>query len=92
MTTTYTTADIDATIDSAVVKLGFDGVKKNNKKTFVSGKDTFVCLPTGYGKSLCYSLLPIVYDLLWKKANQSIVLCMTLVAIVVDEAHCVKKW
>ena len=29
---------------------------------FVNGKDTFIVLPTGYGKSLVYAVLPLVFD------------------------------
>jgi len=33
--------------------------------TFVSGKDTFVALPTGYGKSIIFAVLPLLFDILF---------------------------
>ena len=29
---------------------------------FIEGHDTFVSLPTGYGKSICYAILPSIFD------------------------------
>jgi len=48
-------------------KLRFAGVslkpeQKLAVKAVFEGKDTFLCLPTGYGKSLCYQTLPFVMD------------------------------
>ena len=30
--------------------------------SYVEGKDTFVSLPTGFGKSLIYGVLPSIFD------------------------------
>ena len=39
-------------------------------KSFVEGNDVLVILPTGYGKSLCFALLPLVFDYLRGEGNK----------------------
>lgn len=52
-------------MEEAVKEANFALLKAKQQealKTFLSGKDMFVCLPTGYGKSIIYAILPSVYD------------------------------
>ncbi len=53
---------------------------------FVNGSDVFVSLPTGFGKSSCYILLPAVFDTLRKQSKQSIILVVSpLIALMNDQ-------
>ena len=49
----------------AARELGYTDLKQEQLRVveaFVHGHDVFAVLPTGYGKSLCYACLPIVFD------------------------------
>ena len=52
-------------IASARRSLAIEALKKEQEevvRAFLSGNDVFVSLLTGYGKSLCFAILLLVYD------------------------------
>lgn len=53
----------------------------------MGGKDVFGILPTGYGKSLCYACLPLVFDQLEAEAVRvpAIVLVVTPLTAIMDD-------
>ena len=72
-------AKLSVAISSSLEVLGFKELKPKQKEVlekFVGGKDIFVSLPTGSGKSLCYWILPLVYNHLQETSN-SIVLVVS---------------
>ena len=49
-------------------------------------RDVFMSLPTGYGKSFCYGLLPAVFDHLRSSMGTSIVICVSaLTALMMEQ-------
>ena len=68
---------MDAATDSAARSVGLQALKPTKReaiRTFASGRDVFVALPTCHGKSFCLVLLPLVFDRILGRSG-SIVLC-----------------
>ena len=55
---------LEEVIKESGLRLGYRELKHKQTKailSFVQGNDTFVALPTGYGKSLIHAALPYVF-------------------------------
>eukprot|EP00731_Ephydatia_muelleri_P002345 Em0001g2345a len=68
----------------------------------MQGNDVFLILPTGSGKSLCFSVLPFAFDYLYGRVGSIVIVVSPLIALMkdqvtalnskVDEVHSVPKW
>ena len=87
----------------SLVQLGLPNVvlKEEQRcavKAIYEGRDVFVCLPTGYGKSLCYQTLPFVMN--YKRSqtvqearerDSAIIVVSPLVALMEDQVSGLRK-
>ena len=76
-------------IRGAAEELGYPSLKPEQLKviqSFVSCRDVFAVLPTGFGKRLCYTCLPFTFDtMLVKERGHSIVIVVTLLLSIMKD-------
>ena len=84
--------DIDGAIHAACLRLGYSSLRKEQEeavKNFAGGSDVFLSVPTGGGKSLCYAILPWVFDQMRERAGRSVVIVVSpLIALMKDQVRC----
>ena len=59
--------EFDNAIIQASQQLGYAAIRPDQNraiKSYMEGRDVFISLPTGTGKSLCFSVLPYAFDYL----------------------------
>ena len=73
----------------AAEELGFSELTPEQAvvvENFVRGRDVFVSLPTGSGKSLCYGVLPVLFDRLQRSDHRAIVVVVSpLISLMKDQ-------
>ena len=80
-------ATVRSLIESSAESLGYR-IRANQLQAvqaFMEGKDVFVSLPTGAGKSLCYGILPSVFNSLHKKEKSTVIVVSPLIALMKDQ-------
>jgi len=85
----------ERSITYALQRLGCEAMtlkpqQRASVKYVYEGKDVFLWLPTGFGKSLCYEVLPFVFDVKLGRVdsvNSVVIVVSPLVSLMVDQAR-----
>lgn len=78
-------------ITEAARLMGYDTLKEEQRwclSGFILGHDIFAVLPTGFGKTVCYTCLPKAFDIYHKRKNQNkaiVIIISPLSALICDQ-------
>ena len=84
---------VKAAVAEASQRMQYTCLKEEQKlciEEFVKGKDIFVVLPTGFGKTACFACLPYAFDVYGKRSdgNHSIIIVISpLTALITDRVQ-----
>uniref|UniRef100_A0A1X7V1H5 Helicase ATP-binding domain-containing protein n=1 Tax=Amphimedon queenslandica TaxID=400682 RepID=A0A1X7V1H5_AMPQE len=81
-----------AALINVIPKLGYDSLRSLQVKvitSLVTGIDIFAVLPMGYGKSLCYLVLPLLHDILGSaEDDHSIIVVVNPLKALLEDQVC----
>ena len=85
---------VKSVISRCIQKLGYTQLKPEQLKVileFLNGRDVFAVLPTGYGKTLCFACLPLVFEELAGKTTPFIILVITPLNAIMKDQVCLSN-
>ena len=79
---------VELSIARASGRLGFSSLRPQQKHavtSFLQGKDVFVSLPTGSGKSLCFAILPFAFEELYGRKGSIAIVVSPLISLMKNQ-------
>lgn len=88
--------DLDSALSYALQRLGYQAMmlkpqQRESVKCMYEGKDVFLWLPTGFGKSICYEVLPFVFDVKLARVDSVVIVVSPLVSLMTDQTRSLRS-
>ena len=81
----------ESAVDKAALEMRYTSLRQKQRNAvigFLRGRDVFVSLLTGSGKTLCYAILPKVFHILQGKSSKSVAIVVSpLISLMKDQVH-----
>ena len=84
----FSEAEVESVCVVVASSLGYPTLREQQLRvllSYIRGNDVFAVPPTGYGKSLCYAVLPMVFDRLLGTKDSVVVVITPLTVIIKDQ-------
>ena len=83
---------MESYIPDALAKVGCSSItlkpqQKECVDNIVAGRDVFLWLPTGFGKSICYEVLPFVFNRKLQRDNCLVLIISPLISLMIDQVR-----